>query len=507
MKPIPFDNVCLRAVVAELAPWVGAKVQRVSQPTPDTLVIEWHRGSASWFLLSTHPVYCRAHLSSRKPGNPVPIPPFCAVLRGRLEGAFLASVTQPHGDRILRLEFQAGEHSLVLIAELLGKHANVILTDAGGTILGAIKVYGPQKSTRPIQVGRPYPVLPPPTDARSPFFKRWIAAGGDEGAAHHIRGDGAFVAPGLGAYPLPVDALGYEALQRDSISVALEQAFEARIASERLEQDRRDLLHQLERVLLAREVALAGLYEARDTARRADSLQRRGEIILAFSADWKGERDWACQDYDGTPLTIRMDPEQTALENAQRFFSKAKKAKVRAPLVAEQIIRLEEDLAALRATIANAADADRRRISQLIDEADRRRWRFAKTVATKKEERPFEGNKIREYLGPGGFTILVGENAAANDYLTLRVAKPDDWWLHVRGSTSAHVIIVTNRKPEKVGKDTFDFAAKLAVKHSGQKHASYVPVDLTQRRYVRRIKGSPLGTVQYTHERTIHVDA
>lgn len=506
MKPIPFDNVTLLAVAGELRRWTGAKVQRIFQPEPETLVLEWHAGATAWMLVSAHPVYCRAHLTTRRPANPTPTG-FGALLRSRLEGAFLIGVEQPFGDRVLCLEFQAGDHRFVLVCELLGKHANLVLIDGGSRILGALKQYGPQRSTRPIQTGHAYPPIPEPADSYSPFFRKWLAAGGTETELEHVDGHVAYVAPGLGAYPLPIDVLGYSTHRRDSISIALEQAFESRISHERTEADRRALIQQLSRVKEAREVALADLFEARDTAQRAAKLQRQGELILAYASMWTGGRELTCYDYDGTELSIRMDPDLTALDNAQRFFTKAKKAKSRAPLVEEQIIRIEEDLGHLRLALDAAATADSRRLAELAAEADAKRWRFAKTVSQKPEERPYEGHRIREYLGPGGFNVLVGENAAANDYLTLRVAKPDDWWLHVRGTTSAHVIIQTHRKPERVSKEVFDFAAKLAVKNSGQKHASYVPVDITQRRYVRRIKGSPLGTVQYTHERTIHVDA
>lgn len=507
MKPIPFDSLCLKAVVAELRPWVGAKIQRISQPEPDVLVLELHRGHPAWFLISAHPVYCRAHFSTRKPANPVPTPSFCAALRSRFEGGYVEDVSQPDGDRVLVLTIRTGEARFHLVAELLGKHANFILLDDRPAVVAALRTYGPNRSTRPIQPGQPYPPLPPAPAEVSPFLRRWLDAGGDASLIEQIGTYPSDYVPGLGAYPLPLSNLGYPAMPRESISVALEQGFESRIAAERAERTRRELLHQLRRVELAREVALRDLYEARDAGARAGSLQRQGEIILAFAHEWQGERQWVRQDYDGTDLTIRMDPEKSALDNAKRLFDKAKRAKARQPMVEEQLVRLEEDLAALRSVIAQAESASDSELAKLEDEADRRKWRHARIVAAKPEDRPFEGHRIREYLGPAGYTVLVGENAAANDYLTLRVAKPDDWWLHVRGATSAHVIIRTNKHPERVTKEVFEYAAKLAVRNSTQKHASYVPVDITQRRYVRRIKGGALGTVQYTHERTIHVDA
>jgi predicted ribosome quality control (RQC) complex YloA/Tae2 family protein len=124
-----------------------------------------------------------------------------------------------------------------------------------------------------------------------------------------------------------------------------------------------------------------------------------------------------------------------------------------------------------------------------------------------KEDRPYEGHRVRELLGPGGFTILYGETAEANDYLTLRVAKPNDYWLHLRGGVSAHVVIQTGNHPEKVQKEVLLFAAKVVVQHSPSKHAGYVPVDYTLKKHVRKPRGAPKGTALYTHEKTLHIES
>ena len=121
-------------------------------------------------------------------------------------------------------------------------------------------------------------------------------------------------------------------------------------------------------------------------------------------------------------------------------------------------------------------------------------------------ERPYEGHRIRDVLGPNNYKILFGETAEANDYLTLRVAKGNDYWLHVRGHTSAHVVIQTQNQPDKVPREVLLAAAKIAVQNSNQKHAGYVPVDYTLKKYVRKPKSAAKGTALYVNEKTLHVD-
>jgi predicted ribosome quality control (RQC) complex YloA/Tae2 family protein len=49
--------------------------------------------------------------------------------------------------------------------------------------------------------------------------------------------------------------------------------------------------------------------------------------------------------------------------------------------------------------------------------------------------------RLVEYLLPGRWKVLVGRTDADNDYLSLKLARPDDWWFHVRGMPGGHVIL------------------------------------------------------------------
>jgi hypothetical protein len=68
------------------------------------------------------------------------------------------------------------------------------------------------------------------------------------------------------------------------------------------------------------------------------------------------------------------------------------------------------------------------------------------------------------------------------------------------------VVIRTQNRPDRIQREHLEFAARLAVQNSGQKHAKYVPVDYTLKKYVRKPRGAPAGTVSYTHEKTLHID-
>jgi len=65
-----------------------------------------------------------------------------------------------------------------------------------------------------------------------------------------------------------------------------------------------------------------------------------------------------------------------------------------------------------------------------------------------------------------GFTILVGKADRDNDELTLRVAEPRDFWLHVAGPAGSHVVVRNPENLDALPKPVLELAAQLAAWHS-----------------------------------------
>lgn len=520
---IPFDSLCLRAVVREIRREIGASVRRTVQARPGELRIQFFNDGEAWLLISTDADFARAHFVTRRAPAPKEQPPFVLELRKRLEDGVLADVRQRGFDRVLELEIATPKGVHLLVAELMGRHSNVMLLDPQRNVVSAMKWVGAAKSRRTVLPGKPY--VPPPFESRrplwmakpgddlrafegaSPFLLKLIAAQPDLLAALPDLSDPVY-SHGNGAYPTSVSPLGLPAVKRDSLSIGLEEHFS--LAEERrdIERARASLLTQLERVRLARELALSELAQAADAAARAAELQMLGELILAFQTSIPvGASALDVVGYDGRPVALTLDPDRTPVENAQRFFARAKRAKAGAGEVAEQQTRLSADLQALEVVIGTVEASDSiQELDTAREVAAARRWLHAQPPPNRaKEDRPYEGHAVRELLAPGGWKVLYGDNATSNDYLTTRVAKPNDWWLHVRGNTSAHVVILTHNQPERVPREALLFAAKVAVEKSVAKHASHVPVDYTLKKYVRKPRGSAPGAALYEREKTLHI--
>jgi len=100
--------------------------------------------------------------------------------------------------------------------------------------------------------------------------------------------------------------------------------------------------------------------------------------------------------------------------------------------------------------------------------------------------------------------VLVGRGAADNDRLTLRVARPHDLWLHARGVTGAHVVVPLT-KGKSCSPETLVDAATLAAHFSDLRGEPVVDVIYTPRRFVRKRKGSAIGSVTLEREKVIAV--
>ena len=100
-----------------------------------------------------------------------------------------------------------------------------------------------------------------------------------------------------------------------------------------------------------------------------------------------------------------------------------------------------------------------------------------------------------------GFTILVGRTSTDNEKVTFRAAGPNDLWLHARDYPGSHVIILTEKRhvPDKV----LYTAAALAAEASGARNDIAPEIMVTERKWVRKLKGGKPGQVTVERFRTI----
>ncbi|MDP2872671.1 MAG: NFACT family protein [Bacillota bacterium] len=163
-----FDGLSLRACLGLLRRHAaGARLRHVLQPSKLSVSLAFRvSGSPLWLVLSAEPAAACVFAQTGPPGAAVQPSTFCTILRRQLSGLRLTDVTQDGWDRIARLRF-AGQDELgsptgySLIAELMGKHSNIICVRDDGRIVDSIKRIGYTRSrVRQVLPGRSYE--PPP---------------------------------------------------------------------------------------------------------------------------------------------------------------------------------------------------------------------------------------------------------------------------------------------------------------------------------------------------------
>ena len=104
----------------------------------------------------------------------------------------------------------------------------------------------------------------------------------------------------------------------------------------------------------------------------------------------------------------------------------------------------------------------------------------------------------------GGFEALAGKTDADNDLLSLKIAKANELWFHVRGQPGSHVIL---RHPdgETPDRTTVKQAASIAAWHSKARKAGTVPVCYTEAKHVGKPLGAKPGTVTIKREKIVKV--
>ncbi|MFC2158337.1 NFACT RNA binding domain-containing protein [Acidobacteriota bacterium] len=119
---------------------------------------------------------------------------------------------------------------------------------------------------------------------------------------------------------------------------------------------------------------------------------------------------------------------------------------------------------------------------------------------------PTHSQNIRfiEYELPGRWRVLVGRTERDNDYLSLKVARANDWWFHIRGMSGSHVVLKVPAG-EDPPRETLKTAASIAAYYSKAREAGVVAVSCTRAQYVTKPRGAKPGTVQIRKESVLKV--
>jgi predicted ribosome quality control (RQC) complex YloA/Tae2 family protein len=534
------DEATLRLATRDLAARlsVPARVTAVeTAPRRLSLLLDWPQpGARRRLVIDVDPAHSTFHLA---PVGREPAVASSGGFGGGLPGLFLTVVEEAGEPRLLRFRFvppprAEGTGSRTLMAEWTGASGNLRLLDEDGVVLECAYPRGP----RPGEAWRP----PRRRDGRR---------------------DGGLATSRSDADPdFHLDPSAFHADLARAHAAALARAE----AEERRRLYLRSLRAGMRRLLRLRDNLLRERVEpefGKRLRRGAEAIL--GHLHDVKKGDTRFEfPDWA---REGETLVVTLDPAKTPVQNAEDSFRRARRWDRGEPHRRRRLEAIDKATARLSALEVKIREADAppgaiafgRRLDEALgifrrpaaatsgyasgkgergnsrgtasvqgagnarpdDEQAASRQRGGQfslrggssgtaasdieTARNRRDRKDGAGFHPRSYQTRDGWTVLVGRSNQENDYLTHRMAHPEDYWFHAHGVPGSHVVLRREGRKDNPSAKTIEEAAAIAAFFSKARHSSKAPVIYTLKKYVRKPRGSKAGLAMCQREKSIMV--
>lgn len=544
---------------------VGGKVQNSLDIDPQSVALEIYASQRRQYLyisadnnnprLFTSPEKMRR--GTQKPSQ------VGLLLRRYVENGRITHISQPAWERVVHFHIEGAEGEVELIIEPMERRANLLVVKEG-IILDCVRRVGPEDNRFRLSLpAHAYQPPPPMVGKRNPFditvedisgfieqttdpkqklvktlsahllgFSPLLskeivfrAHGNIDQRTHDsdpeaiISAIEAVITPmkqrewqagiiidednivmGYSVYPITHQD-GWQPL--DSINEALLTYYGAPVGEDAYNNAKKPVQAGIEEARAKMTAKLESLERSLKDDDEREVMRQSGELILAYQYTLeKGQTELVAEyEMDAPPLTIKLDPTLSPLDNAQRYFNQYNKAK-----------RALEDVPALIEETQNELDY----LNQLeMDLEIATNWPEIDDVQQALQAAGYwQGRKAKRIGGGGlsaplrivtqdGFVIWVGRNSRQNEIVTFKKSSPEDLWLHARQVPGAHVIIKFDGRT--ITDELIEQAAGIAAYYSKRRSDGRVPVDVTRIKYVKKIKGAAQGMVTYRNERTITI--
>ncbi|HEY6119420.1 MAG TPA: NFACT family protein [Pyrinomonadaceae bacterium] len=459
----------IQQIVDEISPLiVGRYLGKVYQMGRAAFAIDFGLRDGRFLFISVEPTAPRLYLIKRRikdlEKRAMPHTQFAQVLSARLNGALLTDVTRDETERIIRFTLEAHESgdTYILLAQLTGRSANLFLLGPDGRI-----------------------------NVESRTSKAEGQAPGDE---YHS--------------PAPQVTKGVEAVVlaqgNASLSAALDTHYQKLETEQSFEAVANKVRSNLKKEIQQRTKLRINLEQ--DLAHHGDpELHKRlGDLLLAnLSTAKRTGSKLVIQDFyaEGSPeIELELDKDKSLQEEAAQYFTRYTKAKRAREEIAKRLKQISSDLEALSLKQSRVEEFIARHDGEALTS-------LLKPAAPSQRGGPKPRSKIpgvRAYRSSDGYEVLVGRAAKDNDYLTFRVAGPNDLWLHSADYPGSHVVVRRQNRKE-LPQRTIIEAAQLAAHFSQASKDSRVVVHYTPRKFLSKPKGAAPGLVRMSTFKTILV--
>ena len=454
----------------------------------------------------------------------------------KLKGAFVKSVSLPVVDRVLEFELvkplPGNRFSrFFLIFELTGKNANLFLLNEERKITFLLRSV--ESSVRPLSTGDRY--LFPPSD-KKPFeelqFGKVTPEGVEKKLYRFVAGisplnarEIAYLMKELGsleeaykkfmelhrnsqtAYlyyqngkPKFLTTFPYKSLSQlefkefsgsHPYSSAWEEFYRKAIEERRIATLKEKIVSRIEKKIEALKKELEELSDLEKLRKEAERWKRWGELLkYNLHLVKPGQKEVKVTDFStGREETVPLDPALSPKENLNRFFKKYRKALKRLEFAENRLEEIKQELE--RAELLKETVISKEKAEDL-------------EVFTPGGTREITVPDFLTFTLPSGRRIFVGRNASENEFLSLKLANPWDFWFHAKEVPGSHVILRLGKGEEPSEEDILLSAAAAAYFSKGRESGK-VKVDYTRVKNLKKPPKTPKGFVIYSREKTVVV--
>lgn len=564
-----FDGIFTKAVVDEIYPLLlNGKINKINQPDKNEINLQIYNKENYKLLLSCANNLSRIHLSEKSKKNPITAYNFCMLLRKHLVGGTIKNIYQHKMDRVVCFEIENLNElkelsKKLLIIEIMGKHSNIILVDKeSNKIIDAIKhIDSRQSSIREVFSNKDYFFvkdekenildenyklpseilkISEPISMKKFFYTNYLGfspiisyellnnsnVDSDVNSANLNDEDIKRIDENFfklvekiknkNYYPIFIkdemnnnkdfycfDLNLYEKKESvDSLSKLVESFYHNNSLRDRINQKASGFkkilntkLNRLTNKYLAMNDELLNNQSKEDLKIFADLLS-----INIYKIE-KGMKKISVENiYDNMKnIEISLDEKKSPRENIEAYYKKYKKLKTADEIIKTELPKIEEEMKYIKQILETIEI-----ITELneLSEIEEELISLGYVRKSKKNKQKLEKSKPYVFETDSGALIYVGKNNLQNENLTLKFANKNDIFFHAQDVPGSHVIL----RGANLTEDDYKIAGFLAGYYSYFKNEGYANVDYTEKKHIRKAKGTGLGMVYYDNYKTLFID-
>lgn len=564
-----FDGIFTKAVVDEIYPLLlNGKINKINQPDKNEINIQIYNKENYKLLMSCANNLSRIHLSEKNKKNPITAYNFCMLLRKHLVGGTIKKIYQHKMDRVVCFEIENLNElkelsKKLLIIEIMGKYSNIILVDKeSNKIIDSIKhIDSRQSSIREVFPNKDYFFvkdekenileenykLPSeilevsePISMKKFFYTNYLGFSPiiSYELLHNSNVDSDTNSANLDAesirridenfvklvgniksenyFPIFIkddannnkdfycfDLSLYENKEKvESISSLVENFYHNNSLRDRINQKASGFkkilttkLNRLTNKYLAMNDELLNNQTKEDLKIFADLLS-----INIYKLQKGMEKVTVENIYDNMQeIEISLDEKKSPRENIEAYYKKYKKLKTADEIIKAELPKIEEEMKYIKQILETIEI-----ITELneLSEIEEELISLGYVKKNKKNKQKLEKSKPYVFETDSGALIYVGKNNLQNENLTLKFANKNDIFFHAQDVPGSHVIL----RGSNLTEDDYKIAGFLAGYYSYFKNEGYANVDYTEKKHIRKAKGTGLGMVYYDNFKTLFID-